>query len=197
MARVILFICFVIIAASASLAFRGCSQRKLEVDDTGRYTGLADGSVMLTPEGSITGVLVDWLRDPAAPSRRFEVGGLQYATGDASPTPEARIRLGRLAQMLRAYPNVRVTLIGAVNPSGDAQRDQRLSEDRARLCAGLLQDAGITPDRLAIAGEGSTRPRFAPGSALAAHNDRIILVLARTAPADPATDRPARRPKPI
>jgi len=197
MARVIIFFFFVIIATGASLAFRGCSHHTLEVDDTGRYTGLADGSVMLTPDGSITSVLVDWLRDPAATPRRFEVGGLQYAPGDTSPLPQARIRLGRLAQMLRAYPAVRVTLIGAVNPSGDAQGDQRLSEARARVCAGLLKDAGIAPERLAIAGEGSTRPRFAHGSARATHNDRIILVLARVVPAAPATDRPARRSRPL
>jgi len=110
------------------------------------------------------------------------------------PVPETRVRLGRLAQLLRAYPNVRVTLIGAANPSGDADRDRRLSVAGARLCAALLTKAGIESGRLAVMGEGSARPRFAPGAVLASHNDRVILVPSQTIPASSAADLSTRTP---
>ena len=59
MARAIIVLIGVIIAAGASLALRTSMQRRLEVDETGRYVGLADGWAMPAPDGSITGMLVD------------------------------------------------------------------------------------------------------------------------------------------
>lgn len=180
MSRVIMFAMALLLAASCSLALRRCTQRASEIDDTGRVVSLADGSVLVAPDGTITSVLVDWLRDPSARHHRFEVGGTQFAPGAVAPLPEAKMRLGRLAQMLRAYPKVHLAVIGATNPSSDAESDQRLSEARARLCAELLVAAGVARNRLATSGEGGKHPRYAQTSPLASHNDRVILDLYKT-----------------
>jgi outer membrane protein OmpA-like peptidoglycan-associated protein len=137
-----------LIATCCTLAVQRRTQRPLEVEDTGRIVSLADGSVLVAPDGAITSVLVDWPRDPSARRHRFEVGGTQFAPGAIAPVPEAKTHLGRLAQMLRAYPKVHLDVIGATNPGNNAENDQRLSEGRARLCAGLLVAAGVARDRL-------------------------------------------------
>jgi len=43
----------------------------------------------------------------------------------------------------------------------------------------VLEKAGVDPSRLDVGAEGGSRPRYAPGSADAAKNDRIILELER------------------
>ena len=55
-----------------------------------------------------------------------------------------------------------------------------LSEARARLCAHLLVAAGVERGRLTTSGEGGQHPRYAPGSPLVSHNDRIVLDLYKT-----------------
>jgi hypothetical protein len=181
MARVIFFVMVMVIAVSSTLMLHRCSDQRVEVDSTARMESLADGSVLIAPDGSISSVLIDWLRGPAAKRRRFEVGGKQYAPGATAPTPEAKLRLARLAQMLRAYPGVHLSLIGATSPSGNAGNDQRLSEARARLCADLLVAAGIDRSRIAVSGEGGAHPRYAPDSPMVSHNDRIVLELYKPA----------------
>jgi outer membrane protein OmpA-like peptidoglycan-associated protein len=180
MTRVIFFIIGLVLAASAALAFHSCTRRQLDVDSTPGLVPLADGSVLVAPDGSVAAVLVNWLRDPAATRRRFEVGGNQFAPGATTPIAPAKVRLARLAQMLRAYPKVQVALIGATNPGSNAEKDQLLSEERARLCADLLVAAGVGRERLTTSGEGGKHPLYAPTSPAASHNDRIILVLNKT-----------------
>ncbi len=184
MTRLVFFLIAMVLAASAAVTFQSCTRRHLEVDSTPGLVPLADGSVIIAPDGSVASVLVDWLRDPTAKHHRFEVGGKQFEPGAIAPVPAARVRLVRLAQMLRAYPKVHVTLIGATNPGGDIDRNQRLSEARARLCAKLLAAAGVDRDRLTVSGEGGKHPLYASTSPLASHNDRIILIFDK--PADPA-----------
>jgi outer membrane protein OmpA-like peptidoglycan-associated protein len=178
MARAILFLLIILIFGSAALAMRGCANSSVAVDDSGDVASLKDGSVVAAPDGSITRVLVDWLNDDKAQSRRFEVGGTQFVAGTARLTPAAAGRVGRLAQMLRAYPKVQIRLVGEVDPSGDTLRDQKLSQQRADLAALLLHRAGIDPGRLSAIGEGGTRPLFTTPQRRRL-NDRIVLELTK------------------
>ena len=175
MARLVFFVIAMVLATSATLAFRSCTREHLEVDNMSGLVPLADGSVLIAPDGSVAGSLVNWLRDPAAKRRRFEVGGKQFEPQATAPVPAAKVRLVRLAQMLRAYPKVHVALIGATNPGSDREQDKQLSEARARATAALLVAAGVNADRLTVSGEGGEHPIYAPTSSMASHNDRIVL----------------------
>jgi len=178
-ARVILFLFAFLLTGSVIMTVHSCSGSPVRVEEGEALVSLDDGSAISAADGSVARQLADWLRDPSAPRKRFEVGGEQFIPGTSRPAAGVEVRVARLAQMLRAYPKVLVHVVGASNPGTDPALDQRRSEQRARLAAGMLLKAGIDASRLAVSAEGGRSPRYAPGSADATKNDRIILELER------------------
>lgn len=119
---------------------------------------LPDGVPLVAADGTIGHELVDWLNSTGSEDRFFEVGGKQYVGRSVIPLPTAQQRLRSLVDVLNAYPDVSVTIVGFTNSSGDTIADRNLTNDRAaRLVAHLVQ-AGISPKRLAIDARGGRQP---------------------------------------
>jgi outer membrane protein OmpA-like peptidoglycan-associated protein len=93
---------------------------------------------------------------------------------DAQPLIEQVVR------MLKAHPEVRLSVEGHTDDTGDATENQRLSEERARTVRALLMAGGVDGARLAAAGMGGSDPIASNNTAEGRQqNRRIELVLMR------------------
>lgn len=82
--------------------------------------------------------------------------------------------LNRLAEIAKGCPGFRIEIRGHADSIGRDDRNQRISEARARVVADYLISAGVDADRLRTVGYGNTRP-MVPNSSAAnrARNRRI------------------------
>lgn len=86
--------------------------------------------------------------------------------------------LGRLAEQLRAYPEIKVTIEGHTDSSGSADDNLELSQERADEVRIHLERYGIDPERITTIGRGEIFPafdEFLPQGKLA--NRRIEVIL--------------------
>jgi OOP family OmpA-OmpF porin len=63
-----------------------------------------------------------------------------------------------LAEVLKAYPNARVELVGHTDNTGAPDTNQTLSQDRANAVKAMLVSQGVNGDAIATNGYGQTRP---------------------------------------
>jgi hypothetical protein len=87
--------------------------------------------------------------------------------------------LGQVAATLRAHQEiVRVKLVVHVQPTGDADKDQELSDKRAQSVRDWLVQWGIPQTRLSGQGMGGTKP-LVPRTAKQAQliNDRVEMII--------------------
>jgi len=66
--------------------------------------------------------------------------------------------LKRLSEIVKTCPGARVEVEGHTDSEGTDERNQNLSERRARAVVGELVKAGVSEDRLSAVGFGATRP---------------------------------------
>jgi len=96
--------------------------------------------------------------DGRAQSQRFVLGGVTFATGKATLKPESYDRLVDVVIFMRAKPRSRVEISGHTDNRGNAQRNQKLSERRAKAVKAYLVSKGIDADRIEAVGFGDARP---------------------------------------
>ncbi len=118
---------------------------------------LPDGVVIFAPDGSVGQALVDWLDSSAKGTRYFEVGGRQFVGKSVEPTPAARSRLKGLVDIMNAYPDLKVSVIGFTGEQGSSHDNLLLSARRAQRVVDLVVRDGIAPDRLSAEGKGESR----------------------------------------
>jgi outer membrane protein OmpA-like peptidoglycan-associated protein len=85
----------------------------------------------------------------------FDFDRLRFDTNSAALRPESEEQLRNIADILKAYPNVKVKVGGYTDNSGDAGANQRLSEERAESVRRQLVELGVSPDRITAQGYGS------------------------------------------
>ncbi len=83
---------------------------------------------------------------------RFDRSGVQDIL------PEGRREVAELAASLRGDDQVRISVVGHADRLGNAQYNQRLSEQRASTVRELLIQDGIAGSRITASGRGSTQP---------------------------------------
>jgi outer membrane protein OmpA-like peptidoglycan-associated protein len=66
--------------------------------------------------------------------------------------------LRNIGAILKAYPNVHVTIGGYTDNTGDASANQVLSQQRADAVKGQLISMGVSADRLESQGYGEQHP---------------------------------------
>lgn len=81
-----------------------------------------------------------------------------FEPGKATLTADSKVQLGHIAQMLRAYPNVRIKIGGYTDSTGAYKVNRLLSEARAQAAWASLVEMGIGASRLEAHGYG---PRYA------------------------------------
>ena len=88
----------------------------------------------------------------------FVLEGVNFASGKADLTPEAREVLDRVVTSLAAYPEIRVEVAGHTDNKGSRALNTRLSQKRADAVKNYLAGAGISPERLVAKGYGPDKP---------------------------------------
>lgn len=86
------------------------------------------------------------------------VGNLFFKTGSAELDPKSLPELRRLALVLKEYPNYQLEIAGHTDNIGQQERNQELSEARARAVAESLQSYGLPGNRMQVKGYGETQP---------------------------------------
>jgi outer membrane protein OmpA-like peptidoglycan-associated protein len=84
---------------------------------------------------------------------------VNFATDQANILPESQAQIEQVIQLLKNNPELKLTINGHTDGSGDAKHNQALSEQRANAVVKALTDnTGIQQNRLTAKGFGDTQP---------------------------------------
>ena len=81
-----------------------------------------------------------------------------FDVGKSTIRPESATVLNNIVNVLNKYKNSKFSVEGYTDTSGNKDKNQRLSEDRAYSVKAYLVDKGINPARLSAKGFGSEKP---------------------------------------
>lgn len=95
--------------------------------------------------------------------QQLEVGGrvaieVNFAVDKADILPASQPQIDQVLALLREDPSLRLSIDGHTDDTGDATRNQRLSEARAQAVVAVLVAQGIEGARLEAKGYGQSRP---------------------------------------
>ncbi|MCB2408229.1 RICIN domain-containing protein [Hymenobacter lucidus] len=96
---------------------------------------------------------------PAAVGAKLELPTLIFAQGKFTLLPGSYAELNRLARTLTDNPTVAIRLEGHTDNQGNADLNQKLSEDRVREVRRYLVTRGIAEARITTIGFGGSKPR--------------------------------------
>ena len=155
--------------------------------DSRRSPGVEGGFVPASVDPAITPAAIEakpW-RNQAVRTQRFEailrgeIGDrIFFGVDSADVGTRARSLVDRQAQWLQRYPELFVVIEGHADEPGDAQRNLRLSADRARHIGDMLIAAGVPADRIDIEPLGDTeRVAQCASSTCKAQNRRTVTRL--------------------
>jgi outer membrane protein OmpA-like peptidoglycan-associated protein len=81
-----------------------------------------------------------------------------FDTGKSALKSEAEKSLDEVAQILAVYPKNKVLIEGHTDSSGNEDKNETLSLERAESVMDFFSSKGVDPDRMQIAGYGSLKP---------------------------------------
>ncbi len=85
-------------------------------------------------------------------------GTINFNRASADLTGESTITLNVLAEIANACPAFRIEIGGHTDNEGTDERNQRLSDRRAKAVAAYLSRAGVNANRLSSVGYGASKP---------------------------------------
>jgi outer membrane protein OmpA-like peptidoglycan-associated protein len=85
-------------------------------------------------------------------------GVILFNRARADIDPKSSLTIAKLSEIIKACPGARVEVEGHTDSEGEPDRNQRLSERRARAVVRSLVHAGVAEDRLSAVGYGAERP---------------------------------------
>jgi len=113
------------------------------------------------PATGIEKQLVVFIQDPnkgVEPATWFNFDRLLFETNSATLKPESKEQLRNVAEILKAYPNVKVKVGGYTDNTGDPGANQKLSQDRANSVFTVLVALGVPASRMSAEGYGQQYP---------------------------------------
>ena len=120
---------------------------------------LPGGINLSVPTGSINYNLARFLGDSSQPApRTFVFDHLNFESGSTQLTSDSLKTVNDMAQVLKAYPNAQVQLVGHTDNTGSADANRTLSLSRADAVKTLLVGQGVGADRITTQGYGQDRP---------------------------------------
>ncbi|UOQ74708.1 OmpA family protein [Hymenobacter cellulosilyticus] len=96
---------------------------------------------------------------PAAVGGKLELPTLIFAQGKYTLLPASYAELNRLARTLTDNPTVSIRLEGHTDNQGNADLNQKLSEDRVKEVRRYLVTRGVAEGRITTVGFGGSKPR--------------------------------------
>jgi outer membrane protein OmpA-like peptidoglycan-associated protein len=107
---------------------------------------------------------------------RSRVYGINFDTDSDHLKDESKPTLDKIVELLKAEPNLKLSIEGHTDSTAGAEYNQRLSERRAAAVSTYLVAAGIDGARLSSVGLGASRPVASNDTALGrAQNRRVEL----------------------
>ena len=122
---------------------------------------LPDGIELNVPQYGVENKLIAYLSDNSKPVDKdtwFDFDRLLFDTGSATLQPASEDQLHNIAEILKAYPNVKIKIGGYTDNTGDKAANMKLSQDRANSVMAELVKLGVSPDRLEAQGYGEDHP---------------------------------------
>lgn len=126
-------------------------------DDRERITETRRGDGTYAP-GTIAGDLDRFLRSDERAPRTFTFDRLNFDRGSAAVRQSDVVDMDQLAQVLLAYPTVRIAIIGYTDAEGSGRANAELGEERADSVAEALTARGVSPERLETRSGGERAP---------------------------------------
>ncbi|MEL7169844.1 MAG: OmpA family protein, partial [Bacteroidota bacterium] len=108
---------------------------------------------------------------------RVALGGLLFDTGSATLRPESTPTLQDLMRTLERNPDLRLRIEGHTDNTGNAQANQRLSQDRADAVRAYLTGEGIDASRLETQGFGDANPVAGNGTPEGRQTNRRVEIV--------------------
>jgi OmpA-OmpF porin, OOP family len=122
---------------------------------------LPNNITLRIPVEGVERKLVEYVEDPqSVPSKEtwFTFDRVEFETDSATLLPRSSEQLQNIADILKAYPNVKLKIGGYTDNTGDDVRNVKLSEDRANAAMNEIVGLGVEPSRLSAEGFGSAHP---------------------------------------
>ncbi|MFL6814247.1 MAG: OmpA family protein, partial [Bradyrhizobium sp.] len=91
-------------------------------------------------------------------SELLEKGQIRFEPGRAAIDPDSAGLLDRLVETTLRCPTAKIEIAGHTDADGEDAFNQALSEKRAQAVADYLVKAGLSADRFAAIGYGSSQP---------------------------------------
>ena len=85
-------------------------------------------------------------------------GSVKFAVGKSSLDKSSYKLLDEVVEILNNYPAYKVSVEGHTDNTGSEELNQRLSTERAKICADYLIEKGIDTDRVTSVGFGPSKP---------------------------------------
>ncbi|WP_370896254.1 sodium-translocating pyrophosphatase [Chryseobacterium gossypii] len=92
------------------------------------------------------------------PNNWYTIENLYFQSGSSDLKPGSEAQLNNLAEIMKAYPDLRIKLGGYTDNTGNEESNRKLSNLRAQTAKLKLLEMGITGDRVEAEGYGSQYP---------------------------------------
>ena len=130
--------------------------------------------------GSAGSQMLAFIKDGGNGEGKFRFNNLNFASGSATIAGESGAEVDNLAAILKAYSDLKVSIEGYTDNTGNADKNITLSKQRADAVQQRLIAAGIAADRITTQGFGAVNPVADNGTPEGrAENRRIEVVLVK------------------
>ncbi|MGE8431660.1 sodium-translocating pyrophosphatase [Chryseobacterium joostei] len=92
------------------------------------------------------------------PNKWYTIENLYFETGSSDLKAGYELQLNKLAELLNAYPDLKIKLGGYTDNSGNEESNLQLSNLRAQTAKLKLLELGVSADRVEAEGYGSQHP---------------------------------------
>ena len=128
--------------------------------------------------GSAGSQMMDFINGGFKGDGRFTFKNLTFATGSANIDAATAVEVDNMSAILKAYPDVTVTVEGYTDNTGNAAANVQLSNARANAVKARLIGKGIAANRVMAKGFGADNPVADNGTADGrAQNRRIEMII--------------------
>ncbi|CAG0900146.1 unnamed protein product [Cyprideis torosa] len=86
------------------------------------------------------------------------VGSVEFETASAQIKNSSLSKLDQVVSILKKHPEIKLSVFGHTDNTGDENKNLELSKARAESCINYIKTKGIAGDRLSAKGFGSSRP---------------------------------------
>jgi OmpA-OmpF porin, OOP family len=120
---------------------------------------LPNAPALNVPKLGVENRLLDYIVVPGIDSNKwFDFDRLLFDTDSAKLQPASNEQLTNVANILKAYPNIKVRIGGYTDNTGDAAHNLQLSQERATSVMNELVKLGVSADRMDAKGYGPEHP---------------------------------------